>query len=81
MCGVLSLLDLSGNAIEIGAARYELYLAVEDIDHSRSKTKSPQTRPATSFFEQKRAARGRRRKEKDAIGAASRVSLARISNP
>jgi hypothetical protein len=54
-----------------------------DIDYSRSKTKSPQTRPATGFFEQKRAARGRRRKEKDAIGAASRVSLARIlfSNP
>jgi hypothetical protein len=23
---------------------YELYLAVEDIDHSRTKTKSPQTR-------------------------------------
>ena len=22
---------------------YELYLAVEDIDHSRTKTKSPQT--------------------------------------
>jgi len=24
---------------------YELYLAIEDIDHSRTKTKSPQTRP------------------------------------
>jgi hypothetical protein len=58
---------------------YELYLAVEDIDHSRSKSKSPQTRPSHRlFFEQKRAGR---RKEKDAIGAASRVSLARISNP
>jgi Methyltransferase FkbM domain len=34
-----------------------------------------------AFFEQKRAARGRRRKEKDAIGVASRASLARISNP
>jgi len=25
------------------AHEYELYLAVEDIDHSRTKTKSPQT--------------------------------------
>jgi hypothetical protein len=25
---------------------YELYLAIEDIDHSRTKTKSPQTRRA-----------------------------------
>ena len=24
-------------------AEYELYLAIEDIDHSRTKTKSPQT--------------------------------------
>jgi len=27
---------------------YELYLAVEDIDHSRTKTKSPQTVPQNS---------------------------------
>jgi transposase InsO family protein len=26
-----------------GGCEYELYLAVEDIDHSRTKTKSPQT--------------------------------------
>src|SRR5262249_13958117 len=31
---------------------YELYLAVEDIDHSRTKTKSPQT---TFFVRQRRA--------------------------
>jgi hypothetical protein len=29
---------------------HEPYFAVEDIDHSRSKSKSPQTRPATGFF-------------------------------
>jgi Winged helix-turn helix len=28
---------------------YELYLALEDIDHSRTKTKSPQTKASTSY--------------------------------
>lgn len=32
--------DYCGNAER---HEYELYLAVEDIDHSRTKTKSPQT--------------------------------------
>ena len=27
-----------------GSQSHELYLAVEDIDHSRTKTKSPQTK-------------------------------------
>ena len=29
---------------------YELYLAVEDIDHSRTKTKSPQTNALNEFY-------------------------------
>jgi len=30
---------------------YELYLAVEDIDHSRTKTKSPQTNGICELFD------------------------------
>ena len=30
--------------------RYELYLAVEDVDHSRTKTKSPQTNEIVERF-------------------------------
>jgi hypothetical protein len=41
---------------------YELYLAVEDIDHSRSKSKSPQTRPGHRLFSSKNARGGGRRK-------------------
>ena len=29
---------------------YELYLAVEDVDHSRTKTKSPQTNGIVELF-------------------------------
>ena len=43
---------------------YELYLAIEDIDHSRTKTKSPSesasasTRPCSMSFTASRSARG-----------------------
>ena len=45
---------------------YELYLAIEDIDHSRTKTKSPQTnvsasastRPCSMSFTASRSAKG-----------------------
>ena len=34
---------------------YELYLAIEDIDHSRTKTKSPQTNGILRALPQNRA--------------------------
>ena len=36
---------------------YELYLAIEDIDHSRTKTKSPQTNGICERFHKTRAQR------------------------
>ena len=41
---------------------YELYLAVEDIDHSRTKTKGPQTTDVIdkNFFQQSAVSVGRK---------------------
>ena len=39
----LAVLANGFDQIQIAVSEYELYLAVEDIDHSRTKTKSPQT--------------------------------------
>ena len=63
-------------AIRISQQSFPPIHPSEDIDHSRSKTKSPQTRPRHRlFFEQKRAARGRRRKEKDTMARLHALAL------